>query len=74
MSGLTGAAIEALRRALELDPQRSRVKVNLAGLLHGTGRSEEALELLRAAAAELPDDPDVRARLEMVEAAAAQGR
>lgn len=50
-------AIDALRRALELDPDQNRLGPVLAGLLRETGRRDEALRAVRAALRVDPYDP-----------------
>jgi TolB-like protein/Tfp pilus assembly protein PilF len=53
-------AAERFRRAIELDPNSSRVRGDFAmWVLHVTGRNDEALEQLRAAEASDPLSPDV---------------
>lgn len=53
-------AAASFRRAIELDPNSSRVRGDFAmWVLHVTGRNEEALDQLRAAAASDPLSPDV---------------
>ena len=66
--GDDGAAIEALRAALVLDPRITAAHKNLAALLAGAGRLEEAREALERAVALLPGDASLRSRLARVQA------
>jgi adenylate cyclase len=53
-------ATESFRRAIELDPNSSRVRGDFAmWVLHVTGRNDAALEQLRAAEASDPLSPDI---------------
>jgi tetratricopeptide (TPR) repeat protein/TolB-like protein len=51
-------AKEAILEALRLDPQQSEVRLSLAQLLKGTGRTDEALAELRRVVAVQPDNDD----------------
>ena len=54
--GRTGEAIADYQAALEtVDKERPQILANLAGVLYGAGRVEEALELLDQAVALAPD-------------------
>lgn len=71
-------AIEHLRRALALDPERHRARAQLGLLLLGRGDREggdreEAVEQLRRAAAAEPGDGELRAHLGRALAAAGRG-
>ena len=49
MQNHTADAIDAYRRACELDPQNARVLTNLSGLLAAQGRTDEAMTCVRRA-------------------------
>ena len=70
--GETGAAIAALRAALELDPDREDLSNDLALLLAAAGRGSEALAELASLVARAPTDPMRRVRLADAQAAAGQ--
>lgn len=57
------AAVDAYRRALELDPELADAWVNLGRLAHQAGRAAEAVRLYECALAYSPDDPVVHYNL-----------
>ncbi|HEY0627244.1 MAG TPA: sulfotransferase [Allosphingosinicella sp.] len=64
--GDTSGAIEALRRAVALDPRAAPTRFNLAQALSAEGRIDEAAALLRTLSDELPDDPTALAELHLL--------
>ena len=54
----TGAALEELKRATELEPDRSRYAYVYAVGLHSAGRRDEAVAILKQATARNPSDVD----------------
>lgn len=55
-SGDIDGAIDALRRAAELDPKAAPIRLNLGGALSAAGQFDEAERLLKAMADESADD------------------
>lgn len=55
LGDFTGS-VDALERAVALDPLASPTRLNLANALRAADRDEEAEQTLRAAAADFPDD------------------
>jgi serine/threonine-protein kinase len=62
---------DSIRHALDLDPVDSRIRVSLATVYIGTGKSREAIAELRPAIARRPNDDEARRLL--AEALASQG-
>ena len=52
-------ALDELRRATDLDPDRARYAYVYAVGLHSAGRTEEAMGLLEASLTQHPDDRDI---------------
>jgi tetratricopeptide (TPR) repeat protein len=57
------AAVEAYRRAVELEPQLADAWVNLGRLAHEAGRAREAVQLYERALEASPDDPVIHYNL-----------
>jgi len=53
------AALEEIRRAAELEPDRARYAYVYAVALHSAGRGDEAIAILKQAVARHPDDRDI---------------
>ena len=49
-------SVDALQRAVVLDPRAAPTRLNLATALRAAGREKEAVDTLRQAAADFPDD------------------
>jgi Flp pilus assembly protein TadD len=67
--GQTGEAERWLRRALAIDPNAFKPNCNLAVLLSGTGRQDEAAEHFETALQTTADDPALLESFGMVEEA-----
>jgi predicted O-linked N-acetylglucosamine transferase (SPINDLY family) len=62
-AGRTADAVEALRRALSLDPALATAAIGLGPLLYRLGRHREAIEAFEAALSLQPENANLRMRL-----------
>jgi Flp pilus assembly protein TadD len=71
-SGQFASAVTSLSRSLEIDPNRTDARINLAAALSAMGRTGEAIAQARRVLSEHPKNPEIHGVLAF--ALAAQGR
>jgi tetratricopeptide (TPR) repeat protein len=69
-----GEALQASNRSLQLDPENPNLKDTKGWILYKQGHADLALNLVKQAAAALPDNADVQSHLKTLEAASSKAK